>query len=149
MREVIRGFVTTAAVLAFSGAAFAGQATSTKPAKPAAPAAAAKVSKAPKAAKTTAITASGTISKYDAASNTLTLTTAKGDVSFMVDNTATVYVSGKKMMASDLSSNVGHKATVRYTDSGGSKMASSVRVTGVPKASASGATKKSATPKKS
>ena len=78
----------------------------------------------------------------------LTVTTAKGDVTFMVGSTASVTANGKKVMASDLPSHVGHKVTVRYTESGGQKTAQSVRVTmAAPKTSAS--TKKTGTTKKS
>jgi hypothetical protein len=130
------------AMVALSSAAFAGQATTTP--KPAAKAALAKPAKP---AKPTAITASGTVSKFDAASNTLTVTTSKGDVAFVVDSTASVTANGKKVMTSDLPSHVGNKVTVRYTESGGQKMAQSVHVTSAAKtASASpkkGTTKKS------
>jgi hypothetical protein len=121
MRLMFRTAAVAASVLALSGAAFA----QTTPAKPATKAALAKPAKA---AKATAITASGTVSKYDAASNTLTVTTAKGDVAFMVDSTASVTADGKKVMASELPSHVGHKVTVRYTEAGGQKTAQSVRV---------------------
>ena len=141
MRLSVRTFGNAAlavAMVALSSVAFAGQATTTKPAAKAALA---------KPAKATAITATGTVSKFDAASNTLTVTTSKGDVAFVVDSTASVTANGKKVMTSDLPSHVGNKVTVRYTESGGQKMAQSVRVTNAAKtASASakkGTTKKS------
>jgi hypothetical protein len=111
--RTFRSAATAVAIVALSGVAFAAQA---KPAKVA------------KAAKITAITATGTVSKFDAASNTLTVTTPKGDVPFVVDSSATVTTNGKKVMASDLPSHLGHKVTVRYTEVGGQKMAQSVRV---------------------
>ena len=122
--RVLRSLAIAAAVLALSAPVFAAQAAPSAPTKAPAKAAVAKT-KAPKA---TAITASGTVSKFDAASNTLTVTTSKGDVSFMVDSTASVTANGKKVMASDLPSHVGHKVVVRYTESNGQKMAQSVRV---------------------
>ena len=124
MRLMFNTVAVVATVLGLSGAAFAAQAAP-------APKPAAKTSavKAPKAAKATAITATGTVSKFDAATNTLTVTTPKGDVTFMVGSTATVTAAGKKVAASDLPSHVGHNVTVRYTESGGQKMAQSVRVT--------------------
>ena len=144
MRLSVRTFGSAAmavAMVALSSVAFAGQATSTKPAAKAA------VAKPAKPAKATAITATGTVSKFDAASNTLTVTTSKGDVAFVVDSTASVTANGKKVMTSDLPSHVGNKVTVHYTESGGQKMAQSVRVTSATKtASASpkkGTTKKS------
>jgi len=122
--RLFRNFAFAAAVLTLSAPVFAAQTTPAAPAK--APAkAAVKATKAPKA---TVITASGTVSKFDAASNTLTVTTAKGDVSFVVDSAASITANGKKVMASDLPSHVGHKVVVRYTESNGQKMAQSVRV---------------------
>jgi hypothetical protein len=135
-----RSLAAAAAVVALSGTAFAGQAA---PAAKPAPAAV-KPAKAPKA---TVITTTGTVTKFDAASNTLTVTTAKGDVAFMVDSSASVTANGKKVMASDLPSHVGHKVTVRYTESGGQKMAQSVRVSMAAPKNAS--TKKAGTTKKS
>jgi len=128
------------AMVALSSVAFAGQATTTKPAPKAA------LAKPAKPAKATAITATGTVSKFDAASNTLTVTTSKGDVAFVVDSTASVTANGKKVMTSDLPSHVGNKVTVRYTESGGQKMAQSVRVTNAAK-TASASTKKGTTKK--
>jgi hypothetical protein len=137
MRMILRTLATAAAVIALSGAAFAAQAT---------PAAKPTAVKPAKAAKVTAMATSGTISKFDAASNTLTVTTAKGDVMFMVGSTSTVTADGKKIAASDLPSHAGHKVSVRYTESGGQKMASSVRVSmAAPKAAS---TKKTSTAKK-
>jgi len=126
------------AMVALSSVAFAGQATTAKPAAKAALA---------KPAKATAITATGTVSKFDAASNTLTVTTSKGDVAFVVDSTASVTANGKKVMTSDLPSHVGNKVTVRYTESGGQKMAQSVRVTNAAPKTASASTKKGTTKK--
>ena len=138
MRLMFRSLAAAAAVVALSGAAFAGQA---KPAK------AAVAKPAAKAPKATVITTTGTVSKFDAASNTLTVTTPKGDVMFMVDSSASVTANGKKVMASDLPSHVGHKVTVRYTESGGQKTAQSVRVSMAAPKTAS--TKKASTLKKS
>jgi len=142
--RVLRSLAIATAVLALSAPVFAAQAAPAAPTKAPAKAAVAKT-KAPKA---TVITASGTVSKFDAASNTLTVTTPKGDVSFMVDSTASITASGKKVMASDLPSHVGHKVVVRYTESNGQKMAQSVRVSAAAPKTASAkktpaATKKS------
>jgi hypothetical protein len=138
MRLMFRSLATAAAVVALAGPAFAGQA---KPAK----------SAAAKPAKPTVITTSGTVTKFDAASNALTVTTAKGDVTFAVDSSASVMVNGKKVAASELSTHTGQKATVHYTESGGQKMAQSVAVSAAaPKtASASSTPTKKAPAKKS
>ena len=140
--RMYRSLTIAAAVLALSSPVFAAQAT-TPTAKPAA----AKTATKAKASKTTVITASGTVSKFDAASNTLTVTTPKGDVAFMVDSTASIMANGKKAMASDLANQAGHKVMVRYTEANGQKMAQSVRVSAAPKAASAkkttAATKKS------
>jgi hypothetical protein len=137
MRFMYRSITAAAAVIALSGAAYAGQAATAKSAS----------TKPAKAAKATVITTSGTVSKFDAASNTLTVTTPKGDVAFVVDPSASIMAGSKKVMASDLPSHVGHKVTVRYTESGGQKMAQSVRVSMAAPKTASA--KKTAATKKS
>ena len=137
MSLMFRSLATAALVAVLSGAAFAGQA---KPAK----AATAKPAKAP---KVTVITTTGTLSKFDAASSMLTVTTPKGDVAFKLDSSASVMANGQKVAAADLPSHAGHKVTVRYTESGGQKMAQSVRVSSAAPKAAS--TKKASTTKKS
>ena len=122
MRMMFRTLATAAAVVAITGAVCAAQA---KPAqKPAV-----------KASKV--MTATGTVSKFDAATNTLTVTTSKGDEQFVLGSSAPLIADGKKIVASDLSTHAGNKVTVRYTESDGQKMAQSVRVTAAaPKAAA-------------
>jgi hypothetical protein len=142
--RMFRSLTIAAAALTLSAPLFAAQAAPAAPAK----AAKAATKTTAKASKMTAITTSGTVSKYDAASNTLTVTTPKGDVSFMVDSTASVSANGKKVMASDLPSHVGHKVVVRYTEANGQKTAQSVRVSMTAPKNAS-AKKTSATTKKS
>ena len=142
---MFRNLSIAAAVLTLSAPAFAAQAAPAPAPKPAAKTMEAKPAKAP---KVTMITATGTVSKFDAASHTLTVTTPKGDVAFMVDSAASVTANGKKAMASDLPSHVGHKVTVRYTDANGQKTAQSVRVTMAAPKTAS-AKKTSSTTKKS
>jgi hypothetical protein len=142
--RMFRNLTLAAAALALSTPVFAAQAAPAAPKATTAPAT--DATKPAKAPKTTFITASGTVSKFDAASKTLTVTTPKGDVSFMVDSTASVMANGKKVMASDLPSHVGHKVVVRYTEANGQKMAQSIRVTMTAPKSAS-AKKTSATKK--
>jgi hypothetical protein len=135
MRFMFRSLTTAAAVIVLSGAAYAAPQAKTALAKPA------------KTAKVTGITATGTVSKFDTATNMLTVTTAKGDATFRVDPSATVTANGKKVMTSDLPSHVGHKVTVRYTESGGQKMAQSIRLSMAAPKTAS--VKKASTGKKS
>jgi hypothetical protein len=152
--SMFRNLTLAAAALTLSVPAFAAQAAPAAPAKATAPAQAApatapaKATKTAKASKTTAITASGTVSKFDAASNTLTVTTPKGDVAFMVDSTASIMAGGKKAMASDLPNQVGHKVVVHYTEANGMKTAQSVRV-GAAAAKSASAKKTTAATKKS
>ena len=116
-------------VVALSGSACADQ---TKPATKAATAEPAE------AAKATASTTMGTVGRFDVASNTLTVTTPKGDAIFTVDlETTNITADGEKVAASALTSHVGHQVTVQYAESGGEKTAQSVSVT------MAGATKKS------
>jgi hypothetical protein len=144
MRFMFRSISVAVTVVALSGAAYAAQTATTKPA-----AEKTSTTKAAKAPKATVISTSGTVSKFDAASNMLTVTTAKGDVSFAVDSSASIMANGKKVMASDLPSHVGHKVTVRYTEAGGQKTAQSVRVTTAAPKTASASAKKTGTTKKS
>jgi len=143
MRLMLRTAAIAASIVALSAPAFAAQATAPKPATKAA------AEKPAKAAKATPVTATGTVSKYDAASNTLTVTTAKGDETFVVGSTASVTAAGKKVMASDLPSHMGQKVTVKYTESGGQKMVESVRVTTPAAPKTASASKKTGTTKKS
>jgi hypothetical protein len=139
MRFMGRTAAVAATVLALSGFAYAGQATpATK--------ATAKAEKPAKAAKMTMITATGTVSKWDAASNMLTVTTAKGDVTFNVGSSAIITANGKKVASSDLSNQMGHKVTVRYSEANGQKTAESVRVSAAAAKTASA--KKTSTPAK-
>ncbi len=95
MRLVARSFVVAAAVGALSGTAFAAQA------KPAEKKPAAAKQMATKPAKAAVITANGTVSKFDAASSTLTVTTSKGDTSFVLGPGATVMADGKTAAANE------------------------------------------------
>ena len=147
MRFMFRTMAVATAALALSGSAFAQTAPVAKPAPAAAPVAKAVSDKPAKAAKATVISVTGTVGKFDAATNSLTVTTAKGDVMFVVDAAASILAGGKKVAASDLSSDAGHKITVRYTESGGQKTAESIRVTMAAPKTAS--VKKTAATKKS
>ena len=72
-------------------------------------------------------TAKGTVKQFDAATNTLTITTAKGaEENYMIGPKATLREGAKSIAASDLSSLSGREATIRYMESGGQKHAESV-----------------------
>lgn len=120
MRRIISMTVAAATVLALGGSALAAKAT--KEEKPKATAAAKSMS------------ATGKISKYDESSKTVTLTTSKGDESFVLGDSAKVMHSGKAV--TDVNSLVGHNAKVHYTEANGTKTATSVVVSGMAAAKA-------------
>jgi opacity protein-like surface antigen len=116
MRRILSTAVAALAVVALSGSAYAAQAT--KEAKQEAKHATAK-----------SMAATGKIAKYDESSKTVTLTTSKGDESFVLGDNAKVTHSGKAV--TDLSTLVGHSAKVHYTEAGGTKTATSIAVAGM------------------
>ena len=74
-------------------------------------------------------TARGTVKKFDAATNTLTIATAKGvEAKYMIGPKATLHEGEKSIAASDLANLSGREATIRYMESGGQKNAESVMV---------------------
>lgn len=76
------------------------------------------------------LSARGTIDKYDASSRTLSLSTSGGAVRFPVTPTTRISQGGRKVDASELEKLVGNHATVRYTESDGTKVVESVHVFG-------------------
>ena len=89
---------------------------------------------AAKVARATTLTASGKVVKFDAASNTLTVSTNQGEQQFMLNSTARITEGQKSVAASQLGTLTDRQVQVRYTESEGHKMASSVRITAAPKA---------------
>jgi hypothetical protein len=74
-------------------------------------------------------TARGTVKKFDAATNTLTIATAKGaEESYMIGPKAMLREGEKSIAVSDLANLSGREATIRYTESGRQKNAESVMV---------------------
>jgi hypothetical protein len=114
MHRILATAAAAMAAIALSGPAYAAPAA--KQAKPHAT-----------AAKNMAAT--GTIAKYDEATRTVTLTTSKGDESFVVSDSARVTHSGKAV--TDLGTLVGHSAKVHFTQAGDTKTASSIAVAGM------------------
>ena len=70
----------------------------------------------------------GSIVKFDAASNTLTVSVGKREESFMLAPHATMHEGKKAIRASDLHSLAGHRVTVHYMDVHGTKTAESLVV---------------------
>lgn len=139
-----RSLAASAMTIAFAGALLAAQAT-----KPAAGSTGASAStqtsgKAHKgaAAKSASHSAKGTIEKFDAASNTLTVKTASGEENFTLGTSATLHHGSKSVKAEDLGGLTGDMVKVRYTEANGAKTATSVMVS-----SASAAKKAPKTPK--
>lgn len=122
------------------GAAVAASAAQAKPA--------AQKATTAKAKATTLMTA-GKIVKFDAGSNTLTVSTKQGDEQFMLSPAARITEGQKSVAASQLASLTDRQVQVRYTESEGHRMASSVRIGAVPKARAETTSKTTKTPKKS
>lgn len=94
------------------------QASKQAPAKPAAKPAAPK-----------AISAVGTLTAYDAASNMVTVTTSKGAQQFSLAAKATIRQGSKTLTAADLAGHSGANVKVRYKESGGQTVASSITIT--------------------
>jgi Cu/Ag efflux protein CusF len=114
MQRIVKAVVAAAAVVALGGSVLAAQAaTESKP----------------KAAAPKSMAATGKIASFDAATKTVTITTAKCDESFVLGDGAKVMHSGKAV--TDLSTLVGHDAKVHYTEANGAKTASSISVAGM------------------
>jgi len=98
------------------------------------------------AAKAAVHTLSGKIMKFDSATSTLTISTAKGEEQFVMGSSATFHEGQKAIAASDLSGLVGRRAEVRYTEREGVRTAEAVMVSGTapakPKAAPTSCTEK-------
>jgi len=124
--------------IAFAGV-LGGSVLADTPAKtPANKTTAAKAASAPKAA---VHSASGSIESYDASAHSLTLKTAKASSTFEVGTDTKVWSGSKSVATDELSSDTGRKATVKYSEQDGKKMAKSVRVAAPAAAKAKSSTK--------
>jgi hypothetical protein len=72
----------------------------------------------------------GTISKYDASTRTLSLSTPNSIVQFSLDSTTRIRQAGQKIDALELAKLVGYRAVIRYSESSGAKTVESVHVFG-------------------
>jgi hypothetical protein len=76
-----------------------------------------------------ALSATGTIQRFDAATHLLTLKTTRGSESFVVAESTTIHRGAKVATPQDLGRWNGSRAKVRYTESGGGRRtASSVMI---------------------
>jgi hypothetical protein len=127
------GTFATIALLATAGTVWAGQAKpqtqypgAAKPATATAPAT--KTAAAKPAAKTTALVTTGTIVRFDTASNMLVVSTSQGEQSFALTSSPRIEDGSKTIAAADLAKLTGRTVKVHYTESAGQKNVASVRV---------------------
>jgi hypothetical protein len=78
----------------------------------------------------TTLSVRGTIDKYDASSRTLSLSTASGTVKLPLASSTRISQGGHKVDALELQKLTGERATVRYTESDGTRIVESVHVFG-------------------
>lgn len=100
-------------------------------------------------AKATAMSATGTLEKFDASSKMLTLKTAKGDQTFVLADSTRIHHGSKTATPAQLSSWDGQPVKVRFTEANGVRTASSVMVGGMHRhAAATAASAHTAAPPK-
>jgi hypothetical protein len=148
-----RSLAASAMTIAFAGALFAAQ--TTKPATGGTGTSTGSTQtstkstthKSTKSSASASHSATGTIEKFDAASNTLTVKTATGDENFTLGTSAKLNHGSKVIKAEDLGSMNGDKVKVHYTEANGTKTATSVMVSSASTAKKS-TTKSEPKPKK-
>src|SRR6188474_2386615 len=74
----------------------------------------------------TTLSVRGTIDKYDQMARTLVLSTPDGPVKFPVTPATRIRKGGQDVDPKELPNLAGHRATVRYTESSGTKIVESV-----------------------
>jgi hypothetical protein len=129
-----RSLTASAMTIAFAGALFAAQ--TTKPATGGTGTATGSTQTTSKSSThkgmaksaTASHSATGTIEKFDAATNTLTVKTATGDENFTLGTSAKLNHGSKALKTEDLGTMSGDKVKVRYTEANGTKTATSVMV---------------------
>ena len=87
-----------------------------------------------KAARATTLRAAGKVVKFDSATNTLTVSTPQGEQQFMLSSSSRITEGRKSVAASALGTFTDRQVQVRYAESGGQKMVSSIQVAAAPKA---------------
>lgn len=141
-----RSLAASAMTVAFAGALFAAQTT-----KPAAGTTTGSTQTTTKSSthkgttgtKSVSHSATGTIEKFDAATNILSIKTTSGEENFTLGTSAKLNHGSKVLKAEDLSTMAGDKVKVHYTEASGTKTATSVMVS-----SATPAKKSTKTPPK-
>ncbi len=121
----------TVSVLALTTSAMAQSPPAQQPGRQGTPPAAAPTQK-----PQSEMTATGAVVKYDPATRILTLTTTRNQQdTFELAAKVTIQEGAKTLTIADLGGATGKEATVRYTESGGKKVASSVMLMAKPAAS--------------
>jgi hypothetical protein len=83
--------------------------------------------------KAAAASAHGTLTAVDTAANSITLKSGKHEWTFSLAQDAVIHEGSKTITIADLAGHKGHDAKVHYTESAGSKVATSVMVAGSSK----------------
>jgi hypothetical protein len=78
--------------------------------------------------KSTAHSVTGTLEKYDAASNTITLQSGANTETLTVGSDTAIRMGASRMSLADLSGHTGQKVKVRYTEANGQRTAQSVQL---------------------
>src|SRR5262245_56857109 len=78
----------------------------------------------------TTLSLRGTIDKYEVSSRTLSLATSNGTVRLALASTTRISQGGHKVELVELQKLAGERATVRYTESAGTRVVQSVHVFG-------------------
>lgn len=131
MQIVIRPLTIAVAALSLAGPALAAQ---SKVAAPAAHSQAmaqpvnASTTKPAKTKSQTTLVATGKIVQFDATGQALTISTSKGEQHFTLGPDARLRDSSHTITTDDLGKLTGHKATVRYKETAGTKNVESVQV---------------------
>jgi hypothetical protein len=133
MNTFTRHLILGVAALAVAGSALAGtqspaSTSSSSHAKQSSKMSGSSATPTAKPAATTTLAASGKIVSFDATSQSLTLSTSKGEERFTLDRSTRLQESSHAIAPADLAKLTGHQATVRYRDASGQKSVVSVRV---------------------
>ena len=74
----------------------------------------------------------GTLAGYEAKTRVLTVKVEKVLQIFVLADNASVHLGSKVLPASQIAAQIGHKVKIRYTESGGKRLANSVMLSPAP-----------------
>jgi hypothetical protein len=142
MQITIRSLAVAVATLSLAGSALAASSKAPSPSttvQATAQPTNASSSKPTKSKTQTTLVATGKIVQFDATGQALTIATSKGEQHFTVGPDVRLRDSSHTISADELGKMAGHKATVRYKESAGTKNVESIQVSSAtPKASTKG-----------